>query len=249
MLGDYIELTFDNSITTTDLLLCVVGRPDIPSPEMDYEVINVRGRRGSVYRKYEYNDIAFSVTFNYLEDLSDRQTFKKSMWRIRKVIQHAKELRFSDVPDVYYLVRQVHIQDAKNDIEEYGEFTVNFTCYPFGFVAEDFPIVFKATNNAIATSFNVETFEDCEPVITIIGNGDINMVLNSKVYTFKNVEGQITIDSFRKIAYKQAGGGIPLNHNNKMLTPYFPKLVDGENVLNITGTGVAEVRIIRNMLV
>lgn len=69
---------------------------------------------------------------------------------------------------------------------------------------------------------------DAEPLITVYGSGDIDLIINIKYFHLKNVNGSITIDSETGNAYKDG-----VLHNEVTSFSYPPNFVAGENRVKI----------------
>ena len=114
-----------NDISSADYDLCVFERPIIPTPERDVERINVRGRHGSLTKKYAYKDINIPITLNLMTD-----ALKADVRYIKAWLLNGTKLQFSD-DTVYYIVNNVVMGDVENEIEEYGLFDIVVNCKPF----------------------------------------------------------------------------------------------------------------------
>lgn len=114
--------------------ICAKERPKIPTPTRQYiKQENVYSYTGSNITAAGWEDMDIQIDFNYLEPIQDDQmSFRRAFFQIRAALLNAERLQFSDDLEVYYKIKQVDIGDAANDIAEYGEFTVKFTCAPFG---------------------------------------------------------------------------------------------------------------------
>lgn len=216
-----------NGVPGHNLDLCLVERPKIPTAKRVVETKNTKGsRHGDRYNKYGYSDVTLEVTFNYLED---DETFKDAFPRIKEWLLKASELYFSDEGGSYRRVKNVEIEDAVNEIEEYGEFEVKFILDPFSYIPD-----LKQTLEIAGSVFNLGTAES-EPYIKIYGNGDINLSVNNEQFVFKGIKDFIELDSEAMNAYKEVDGVVQ-NANQLMNTPYFPMFEVGENQISWTGS-------------
>lgn len=78
------------------------------------------------------------------------------------------------------------------------------------------------------------TFYEAEPIITLYGTGDMNLIVNGETYVFQDVDTDIIVDSQIESAYRILSG-IPDSRNNRMYTMDFPVLKSGENTVSVTG--------------
>ena len=248
MYNDIIEAIIDN-ISCQSYRLCVVDRPPVPSPKIKYTEINVKGRNGSYYEKYGYEDIDYKLTFNYLEE-PETGTFKLQMRKIRHWLYAAERLELSDEPDVYYEVKKVEIGDAENDIVEFGYFDVTFTLAPFAKIIEISPLEFVKTASNLEVVFDNRTIVNSEPKIAIYGSGDCSIYVNDgEPIKFTGIEGSIIIDSERKLTYKTDSSGTHINQSSKQSSNTYPELVPGDNAFLLIGSSITKVEIWRNALV
>lgn len=205
-----------------ELQLSLSERPSIPTPEQDLDHTEIRGRHGSLTRKYGFKDIPYSLTFDFLEDVPFKQAFRKA----KIFFFNAKKLSFDDDPGIYYKIKSVQIDDALNDIEEYGQFTVNFTLDPFSYEETDSITITQQTTLSNAGY-------ESEPYIKAHVTGIGKIYIGEQVITIKDVNGTIEIDSTMMNAYRNENGLIT-NLNNKMIGD-FPVLSEGNNIIKFDG--------------
>ena len=84
--------------------LALAERPTIPSPKRQRVETSVLGRLGGLVQDYSFEDMSFTLHYNYLEDVEDHQAFKQSFYIMRHWLNYAKKLEFSDDPNVYYII-------------------------------------------------------------------------------------------------------------------------------------------------
>ncbi|GIN71244.1 hypothetical protein J14TS2_17190 [Bacillus sp. J14TS2] len=216
-------MVYINDVSVEKYDLSVADRPPIPTAEQDVEYKEIKGRHGSLTKKYGFKDIPYPITFNFLEDTSFKPAFRKA----KMMFFYGKKLSFSDDPGIYYKIKSLSIEEAENVILEYGKFTVNFVLAPFEFEEESQPITITAQ-----TVLNNEGYES-EPYIKAYVEGTGKFYINDQVVTIQNINGTIEIDSEMKNAYRKADGYIT-NLNNHMIGD-FPVLDHGENVIKFDG--------------
>lgn len=226
--------------------LSLAERPAIPSPKRQIDTTQVKGRLGSLVRRYSYEDIEFSLNFNYLEEVEEYQSFKEKFYIIRNWLNQAKELQFSDEPNIKYIIQNIDIEDAENDIIEWGSFTAKVTCKPFGRLVEDVPII---VNQPKTVELLNNAFTDSYPLL-ILTPSQVNctIVVNDKRFIFQGITvGQdIYIDSELMLVYtKQADGDI-LDLSNKMVSLEYPVLTPEVNTL--VCTNISKLQVFRNAM-
>lgn len=205
-----------------DLKLCLSERPAIPTAQRDVEHVEIKGRHGSLTKKYGYKDIQYSLMFDFLEDTSFKQAFRTA----KMALINAKKLSFLDDPNIYYKIKSVEIEDAANDILEYGQFTTNFTLDPFAY-----EITTMQTITAQKTISNPGY--ESEPYIKATVNGTGKIYINNQVITIKDVNGIIEMDSTMQNAYRKENGYIT-NLNNHMIGDFL-LLEHGNNIIKFDG--------------
>lgn len=174
---------FLNGIESSTFKICLAERPKIPSPKRLQAIGDSQfSQRGSYRANTGWGDITINLKFNYLEDIEDTgATFRMAFGSIRATLYNTVRLEFNDDVNAYYIVKHVDIGDAENDIVEYGEFSVAFTCAPFGYLNDDGDALrfqFKKTNNISGDTIRTmylenDGFYDCFPTIRILYTGAI----------------------------------------------------------------------------
>jgi len=199
-------------------------RPNIPTPQMRYKVIEVEGMDGSYTQEIGYSDISFSINFNVIK----RGTNIKALLRTLKgLFMNANKLVFTDELDMFYKVKRITIGDIQNEYITYGYFTVNFECDPFTYESNVQDISnltgnLTITNNATYKSLPIITVEYTANS-TITWNGNIIELMTSPT-------NEITINSTIKDAYFTN-----INMNNYMKGS-FPILEVGDNIISFSSS-------------
>ncbi|KLV27223.1 Gp13 protein [Niallia circulans] len=210
-----------NSVYTEEYNIHPKNRIEIPTPEQDIEYKEIKGRNGSLTRKYGFKDIPLPVHFTIREE-----SFKKAFRKAKMYLFNAKKLSFDDDDEVHYKVKSVQIETAENLVERFGEFTVIFTLDPFQYETNPIQTITGPT------TLNNQGYES-EPYIKAHVTGTGKVYIGEQVITIKDVNGTIEIDSTMMNAYRNENGLIT-NLNNKMIGD-FPVLVSGSNVIKFDG--------------
>lgn len=211
-----------NNKTTKDLGISVVKRPNIPIPERNVISKDIPGRNGSVTIDYKtYKDIIISVSLNFIS----KENFNAKVLNISEWLLDIKDnkLIFSDNPDFYYKVKKIEFKNIERSLKKLGRFTVSFVCDPFKYCCDNNEIDITKTVDIISPAFVYES----NPIITIFGNGNLEITINNKKIQLENVEEYITIDSELKECYKNSS-----NLNYKMIGE-FPKFIRGKNNIDL----------------
>lgn len=214
-----------NNKKNTDLGIQVVKRPNIPIPERNIELKSLKGRDGSLTRDYKtYNDIKISVSLNFISGEND---FINKGAEIADWLYNITDnkLIFSDNDKFYYKVKKIECKDIERSLKVIGKFIVTFVCDPYKYYLENNDI--EITNSTEVNSPMLVV--DSEPIISISGSGNINLIINDKRIVLENVEENLIINSSILECYKEKE-----NLNYKM-SGEFPILKNGENTINIEG--------------
>ncbi|MEI4680453.1 phage tail protein, partial [Bacillus cereus] len=104
--------------------------------------------------------VSFKVKFNMLE----RENIKPFIRRAKPWLLQGKTLFFTD-DDVHRKIKHVEMGDITTEIEEHGEFEVDFTLDPFEYTED---VNLKLTSPGVI--YNPGTIES-DPKFWIVGNG------------------------------------------------------------------------------
>lgn len=218
-----------DDISAESMMLSVVGRSDIQVPEAEYESEYIEGRDGSVNRFLYYKDVEQTIEFNILEEFNIKSQIRK----IKAWLLNAESFYFSDDQEIYRKIKTVKIDGIKNDIAEYGDFEVKFTCDPFEYVRNDKAVV--ATNGGNID--NIGTYKSL-PVLTLYGAGDSTVTVNDQTFTMNLQKDYAKVDSDIMEVYFQ-------NTNlGQQMTGDFPILLPGKNKISWTG-GITKIEVER----
>lgn len=208
------ECSLDHGVVVKEL-------PSITIPKKRVEEVTVLGRDGTLTvsdETYEPTTKICKVYYNG-ENPDELITF----------LQDGKVI-FSNFQDRFYnmqIVSEIPIDEIfKNN--EYGnwyEFNITFRCQPFGYSVDNEEIVISEKDTCIynyASNYS-------KPIITILGSGDINILIDEQQITLKGVEDYITIDSVKMRSYKD------LENQNSKKIGNFPIIKVGENNISWDG--------------
>ncbi|MED2749012.1 phage tail family protein [Bacillus thuringiensis] len=213
-----LDIGIDNELASS-YGLGLVGRPVIPTAKQKVEHIEIPGRHGSLTKKGAYENVPFKVKFNMLE----RENIKPFIRRAKPWLLQGKTLFFTD-DDVHWKIKHVEMGDITTEIEEHGEFEVDFTLDPFEYTED---VNLKLTKPGVI--YNPGTIES-DPKFWIVGNGTFRITINDVSFQIKDVNGSVVIDSEVLEAYTDT-----ISMNNKMVGQ-FPILGVGENKIEWSGS-------------
>lgn len=212
-----LDIGIDNQLAS-DYGICMVERPVIPTAEQEVEHIEVSGRHGSLTKKGAFKDVPLKIKFNMLEE----ENIKPLVRRMKSWLMNGKTLYFTD-DDVYRKIKHVVVGDIVNEIEEHGEFEVDFKLDPFEYTED---VNLKFTKPGVI--YNPGTIES-DPKFWIVGNGTFRITINDVSFQIKDVNGSVVIDSEILEAYTDT---ISMNHK---MVGQFPIFNVGENTIEWSG--------------
>lgn len=211
-----------NNVYTDDYGINPKGRILVPTPEQEVQHIEMKGRHGSLTKKYGFKDIILPVHFTMHGD-----NFKRIFRKAKAKLLNVETLKFDDDDEIYYEIKSVQIETAENLILKFGEFTVNFRLDPFQYEVADSTQVI--TDRTTLTNEGYES----QPIITAHVAGTGKLYINDQEITLQNINGTIIIDSELMNAYRN-DNGIITNLNNHMIGD-FPVFRHGDNVVDFDG--------------
>lgn len=224
------KIVYDGK-TNIVMHVLIKERPSIPSPEYDYETVKIPGRDGDLYiEQKSVKDITVPISFTFACRPEQWQRVARGA---RKWLMKAKDkhLILSDSPDHYYKVKHVTVNETERQAIEVGEFSADFICEGRQYlISGDMPLDLtyrEAGDFKTASIWN--QYEESMPVFIISGSGAFEMMVNgSKLEA--DVNGQITVDTQREVAYKQdmSSANTDITCNYKELA-----LVEGENIITV----------------
>lgn len=212
--------------------LSVKDRPAITSPDKQIETTQILGHMGDFYEVFAYQDMETEISFNYLEDVEDYKAFKAQFYNIRQWLYSGKQLIISDEPNIYYIIKNVVLGEALNDMVEYGEFSATFTLAPFGRIIDDNPITF-ASQQLNDVQLLIETAETCFPKVEFTASTGVSEFrINDTMVRFKGltVGKRYAYDSDLKSFYEIDANGNFIEQASKVQTLVFPTFEDGVNL-------------------
>lgn len=207
----------------------VIGEaPAFDKPIRRTEVFNVPGRNGSVlFQDGSFDDVIRTYKVWVGENknnLSDRVN-ALTAWLYSKKGYTRLEDNFE--PDVYRLAYFSGANNVSNDLMQYGETEISFTCRPERF--------YKNAENPIAVSngdklVNTTKFAS-KPLIYIEAAGTVVLSINGVSIT-ATVTDYLYIDCERMNAYR-----LTSENKNDKISGAFPNIVPGTNGVGISVTG------------
>lgn len=216
----------------------VIGEaPAFEKPAKRMDVFTVPGRNGSIlFQDGSFEDVNRTYSAWIAEDETEdsgggisgtlaERVSALTAWLYSKSGYTRLEDNFE--PDVYRMAYYSGSNDITNELTQYGETTLTFTCRPERFLKSGETAI---TVNNGDTLTNPTKFAS-KPLIYIQGAGTIEVSINGVSIT-ATVTDYINIDCEKMDAYRLAAE----NMNDK-ITGSFPVIAPGANGVGITVTG------------
>jgi phage-related protein len=217
----YIDYSNQKSL---DIDLIIEKTPDIPSSNIEYEIIKVDGGENLTKIK-GFKDIPLKFDFAYLAT-PEEYIIKKSRidnWLLSSI---DKYLTYSLDEFASYKVKQIEISATATTGRIMRHFSVTFICQGLKYMASGLnPIV--VSNGMILNNFgNYEA----KPLLKIYGSGNIYISIGGKNFTINNISEFVNIDSEIKECFKDNS-----TNKGKDMIGDWPILPIGSSLISWTG--------------
>lgn len=198
-----------------------VRRPSVPAPEMRVEETEIPGMDGTLIETDgTYNNIVIPVEFNFLV-APDK--WMAAYRRAKRWLTGSGNLILGDDQEYFYKVLYCNITSTERTSRRLGNFTAEFTCYPYAFLIDG-----KREFDPEDVMYNPYMLS--KPIYKIVGSGSCDLVINGNTMKV-TVNQEITIDSEKMIAYNQE----MVNQSNLLSGNYEELyLLEGANTINIS---------------
>lgn len=211
----------------------VVGEPPaFERPVRKQTVYQIPGRNGAVlFQEDAWNDVQRNYKVWLAEDANDTLVEKVDAFEAAINAQKGyTRLEDNFEPDIYRLAYYSGGDGFTDNLTQYGEATLNFTCRPERFLKAGETAV-TVTNGSVLTNptryvskplIHIEVVRQAQSqLVKVTINGK---TINANVYDYLN------IDCERMDAYRLAA-----ENRNSMISGAFPTIAPGNNAVTITG--------------
>ena len=216
-----------NGKTNLDLDVDIVNKPVIPTPVERVDIIT-RTNKEDVYKHTGvYEDITFPIEFNFdtydFEEISVKDVLRNM--RAWLLTYEDNKLVFSDDIDWYYKVKNIVMSEtALQEIEEFGNLTVDFTVAPYQYKLSGLDEI--SVNGSIINNY----FKSC-PKYIIKGDGLCTLTVNGNVLKV-NVADNTTIDTELGLCVRNDGTYHNVSNNISDYSDFYLKT--GDNTITIS---------------
>ena len=213
--------------SSADYGMVVSEAPAYERPNRKQTVYSVPGRNGAiVFQEDAWEDVVRSYNVWLAEGsgtLVDKVDAFEAMLNSKKGYQRLED---NFEPDVFRLAYYSGGNDFSNNMTQYGEATISFTCRPERFL--------KSAENAIeivnGDKLMNPTRFTAKPLIHIEGSGTVTVQIGGNTIS-ATLADYINIDCETMNAYRLAA-----ENKNSDISGSFPKINPGENSIGISGT-------------
>lgn len=218
-------------VASTDCGMVVSRAPAYDKPTRRVEAVKVPGRSGAVlFDEGAFDDTVRTYNVWISEDTAHNETLSDkvsavSAWLFSK--QGYTRLEDNFEPDVFRLAYYSGSNDFTNELLQYGESSLTFTCRPERFL--------KSGTTAIEvddgdTLTNPTAFAS-KPLIYIEASGTVELSINGVTITAE-VDDFLYIDCETMNAYR-----LEAENKNSKISGAFPVIAPGANGIGINVTG------------
>ena len=212
------NIVFNNLNSSKDLGLAITDMANIPVANETIEMVN-----GYIIRTGEYLPIELPITFRSknLKNIIDHQE------EILDWLYNVKDnkLILSFMPNRYYIVNNVVVDNISRDFDKYNTISVTFTLEPFKYDIYD-KMMILTKSEKIYYMGNAKG----KPKLKIYGSGNIELTINSETIQIKNIDEYVELDSKFLLCLNK-------NQQSKSrdMSGGFPILTKGINNISWTG--------------
>lgn len=212
------NIVFNNLNSSKDLGLAITDMANIPVANETIEMVN-----GYIIRTGEYLPIELPITFRSknLKNIIDHQE------EILDWLYNVKDnkLILSFMPNRYYIVKNVVVDNISRYFDKYNTISVTFTLEPFKYDIYDKTMILTKSEK-IYYMGNAKG----KPKLKIYGSGNIELTINSETIQIKNIDEYVELDSKFLLCLNK-------NQQSKSrdMSGGFPILTKGINNISWTG--------------
>lgn len=217
-------------LSASSLGIKVISTNSSDSSSLIVDIVEVPGRRGQlvfdtgVYERFNLEVEVVATSTNLLQTSSQLRNW---------LCSDKKDLpiHITDNRDVYwlgYLDNKLKIHQVMNT---FGTCRLVFNCQGMKrLVSGDSPITLTTKGSTINNTGTLES----EPLIEVVGNGNITLQIDGSIIKLNGVNNRIFIDSENMECYTINTNGEIISNNSKMVGE-FPKLDVGPNIIDWSG--------------
>lgn len=218
-----------NGESSADYGMVISEAPTFEKPQRKQTAFTVPGRNGAViFQEDAWEDVTRSykvwLSKSGRENLADVVTSFSAWLNSQKGY-----LRLEDnfEPDVFRLAYYSGGNDISNELMQYGETTLTFTCRPERFL--------KSAEAPVSVSNGDKLYNPCrfasKPLLHVEGSGAVTIAIGGNTISITGLVDYINIDCETMNAYR-----LTTENKNSMISGSFPQILAGNNTVGVTGT-------------
>lgn len=215
--------------SSSDYGMVVAEAPAYERPKRKETIYTVPGRNGAViFQENAWDDVTRSYIVWLAEDVTHtlaERVDALEAWLNSKTGYIRLEDNFE--PDVFRLAYYSGGDGFTNNLTQYGEATLSFTCRPERFLKSG-AVSVEVDDGAVLTN---PTRYASKPLIYIEANGTVQISINGVTITAELTD-YLYIDCESMNAYRQIN-----EYKNDKISGAFPVISPGSNGVGITATG------------
>lgn len=229
-----ISFNFAGKNSYLDYGIIISKRPNLPSPKRRVSYIDIPGRNSSLtYDERTYANITIGVECkvkdgNLLDKIDEIKAWLLSAGE--------SDLIFSFQDDKKYRAQVVNSIDFSQVVKIFSEFIIVFNCRPFKYGVQNNIFTITESGSSIINIGSIKS----EPIISIYGKGNIELIVNETKISLTNIEDKIILNSVIQDSYNSLGE----NLNNKVKGEFI-YLMPGSNNFEWTGN-ISKIEILPN---
>lgn len=196
-------------------------RPSVPAPELRITETEIPGMDGVLIETDNtYSPIVIPVEFNFLVPPNKwMDAYRKA----KQWLTGSGTLILGDDQDYFYKVLYCNITDTERTSRRLGNFTAEFTCFPYAFL-----VAGQKQYDIADVEYN--PYMISHPTYIVTGSGQFTLTVNGNTMV-GTANPTLTIDTDRMVSYNQE----MVNQSNLMTGDYDGLyLLEGENSISIT---------------
>lgn len=220
--GDYrmYDIEF-NGKSGKDFCVIPARRPSVPAPILRVTETEIPGMDGTLTEiDGTYGNIVIPVEFNFLVQPNKwMDAFRKA----KKWLTGSGKLILGDDQSFFYKVEYCNITDSERTSRRLGNFTAEFTCFPYAFLAAG-----QKQYDIAEVEYN--PYMISHPTYIVSGSGQFTLTVNGNAMV-GTANPTLTIDTDRMVSYNQE----MVNQSNLLSGNYEELyLLEGANTINIS---------------
>lgn len=185
---------------STELGIMFEAYPSIKAGQQQKDAVTIPGRGTLMINTGTYSDTVITLNFAVTYEGKAAGNIANMCMDAIAYIMDMQEVSFCDSSDYYYMVKNAEISDITQYSDVSAEMTVTLTCEPGAYLFSG-----KEPRQVASAREEIDNlYSTSQPVYTITGEGVCTLKVNGHS-VMANVAQNLTIDTYRMTAYKDAG--------------------------------------------